>query len=163
MNMIYLCVAISNHQINALCDLMQSCFICLLFSFIYMYQFFSGNFLPYICSLYQRSLYNAWVTTEKLRESVRAKRIELQLMRQTLKLISILKGQVRLLLAKFCIYLLCMYLFSFIFHSHYHFLLSMSCFLFTTFQLKILLLNFFGSSQKATFMVLWGYPFLYIF
>ncbi|PON54275.1 QWRF family [Parasponia andersonii] len=41
----------------------------------------------------ERSLYNAWVTTAELRESVRAKRSELQLMRQTLKLISILKGQ----------------------------------------------------------------------
>lgn len=42
----------------------------------------------------ERSIYNAWVTTAKLRESVRAKRTELQLMRQTLKLISILKEQI---------------------------------------------------------------------
>ncbi|XP_062097936.1 QWRF motif-containing protein 2-like [Humulus lupulus] len=41
----------------------------------------------------ERSIYNAWVTTAQLRESVRTKRIELQLLRQTLKLISILKGQ----------------------------------------------------------------------
>ncbi|KAF4350607.1 hypothetical protein F8388_018423, partial [Cannabis sativa] len=41
----------------------------------------------------ERSIFNAWVTTEQLRESVRTKRIELQLMRQTLKLISILKEQ----------------------------------------------------------------------
>lgn len=42
----------------------------------------------------ERSIYNAWATTAKLRESVRAKRTELQLMRQTLKLISILKEQI---------------------------------------------------------------------
>ncbi|XP_022772235.1 QWRF motif-containing protein 2-like [Durio zibethinus] len=41
----------------------------------------------------EKSLYNAWTTTSKLRESVRAKRTELQLLRQNLKLISILKGQ----------------------------------------------------------------------
>ncbi|PRQ27819.1 putative QWRF family protein [Rosa chinensis] len=41
----------------------------------------------------ERSLYNAWVTTSKLRESVRAKRTELQLLRQNLKLTSILQGQ----------------------------------------------------------------------
>ncbi|TYJ45981.1 hypothetical protein E1A91_A02G092000v1 [Gossypium mustelinum] len=40
----------------------------------------------------EKSLHNAWTTTSKLRESVRAKRTELQLLRQTLKLISILKG-----------------------------------------------------------------------
>ena len=49
-----------------------------------------------ISSLHQRSLYNAWITTLKLRESVRARRTELQHMRQTLKLASILKGHVRL-------------------------------------------------------------------
>ncbi|TYH11949.1 hypothetical protein ES288_A06G026800v1 [Gossypium darwinii] len=41
----------------------------------------------------EKSLYNALTTTSKLRESVRAKRTELQLLRQNLKLISILKGQ----------------------------------------------------------------------
>lgn len=41
----------------------------------------------------ERSLYNAWVTTSKLRDSVRAKRTELQLLKQNLKLTSILKGQ----------------------------------------------------------------------
>ncbi|KAJ9166319.1 hypothetical protein P3X46_021093 [Hevea brasiliensis] len=41
----------------------------------------------------ERSLYNARVTSSKLRESVKAKRIELQWLRQNLKLISILKGQ----------------------------------------------------------------------
>ncbi|XP_048227352.1 QWRF motif-containing protein 2 isoform X2 [Ricinus communis] len=41
----------------------------------------------------EKSLYNARVTTSKLRESVRAKRMELQCLRQNLKLISILKGQ----------------------------------------------------------------------
>ncbi|XWS25532.1 hypothetical protein CRYUN_Cryun27aG0076200 [Craigia yunnanensis] len=41
----------------------------------------------------EKSLYNTWTTTSKLRESVRAKRTELQLLRQNLKLISILKGQ----------------------------------------------------------------------
>ncbi|KAK6257242.1 hypothetical protein QUC31_000701 [Theobroma cacao] len=41
----------------------------------------------------EKSLYNAWITTSKLRESVRTKRTELQLLRQNLKLMSILKGQ----------------------------------------------------------------------
>ncbi|MBA0597186.1 QWRF motif-containing protein 2 [Gossypium raimondii] len=41
----------------------------------------------------EKSLYNALTTTSKLRESVRAKRTELQVLRQNLKLISILKGQ----------------------------------------------------------------------
>ncbi|KAF3975029.1 hypothetical protein CMV_001683 [Castanea mollissima] len=41
----------------------------------------------------ERSLYNAWVTSSKLRESVRAKRTELQLLKQNLKLTYILKGQ----------------------------------------------------------------------
>ncbi|XP_039037882.1 QWRF motif-containing protein 2-like [Hibiscus syriacus] len=41
----------------------------------------------------EKSLHNAWTTTSKLLESVRAKRNELQLLRQNLKLISILKGQ----------------------------------------------------------------------
>ncbi|KAG2699026.1 hypothetical protein I3843_07G173500 [Carya illinoinensis] len=40
----------------------------------------------------ERSLYNAWITTSKLRESVRAKRTELQLLKKNLKLTSILKG-----------------------------------------------------------------------
>ncbi|KAH8487943.1 hypothetical protein H0E87_023861 [Populus deltoides] len=43
----------------------------------------------------EKSLYNARVTTSKLYESVRAKRTELQWLRHNLKLISILKGQVR--------------------------------------------------------------------
>ncbi|KAK8544857.1 hypothetical protein V6N13_003417 [Hibiscus sabdariffa] len=41
----------------------------------------------------EKCLYNAWTTTSKLLESVRAKRSELQLLRQNMKLISILKGQ----------------------------------------------------------------------
>lgn len=49
-------------------------------------------------SRHQRSLYNAHITTSKLRESVEAKRTELQCLKQNLKLISILKGQVTLLI-----------------------------------------------------------------
>ncbi|XWS24132.1 hypothetical protein CRYUN_Cryun28dG0074400 [Craigia yunnanensis] len=45
----------------------------------------------------EKSLYDAWITTSKLRESVIAKRTELQLLRQNLKLSSILKGQMKLL------------------------------------------------------------------
>ncbi|TYI28175.1 hypothetical protein ES332_A05G226200v1 [Gossypium tomentosum] len=45
----------------------------------------------------EKSLCGAWITTSKLRESVRAKRTELQLLKQKLKLISILKGQMMLL------------------------------------------------------------------
>ncbi|KAK0575432.1 hypothetical protein LWI29_000429 [Acer saccharum] len=41
----------------------------------------------------ERSLFNARITTSKLRESVRIKRTELQLLRKNLKLTSILKGQ----------------------------------------------------------------------
>ncbi|KAK3029807.1 hypothetical protein RJ639_038249, partial [Escallonia herrerae] len=41
----------------------------------------------------EKSLYNAWVTTSKLRHSVKSKRIELQLLRQNLRLYSALKGQ----------------------------------------------------------------------
>ncbi|XP_022768666.1 QWRF motif-containing protein 2-like isoform X1 [Durio zibethinus] len=41
----------------------------------------------------EKSLYNAWITTSKLQESVRAKRTELQLLRQNLKMNTILKGQ----------------------------------------------------------------------
>ncbi|KAI3465272.1 hypothetical protein Pfo_021935 [Paulownia fortunei] len=41
----------------------------------------------------ERSLYNAWVTTSKLRHSVKSKGIELQLLRHNLKLFSILKEQ----------------------------------------------------------------------
>ncbi|GMI77402.1 QWRF domain containing 2 [Hibiscus trionum] len=41
----------------------------------------------------EKSLYNAWTSTSKLLESVRAKRTVLQLLTQNLKLISILKGQ----------------------------------------------------------------------
>jgi hypothetical protein len=44
--------------------------------------------------LYQKSLYDAWVATSKLRESVIAKRTELQVLKQHFKLISILKEQV---------------------------------------------------------------------
>lgn len=47
------------------------------------------------CYINQRNIYNAWVTTSKLRHSVNSKGIELQLLRQTLKLYSILKEQVR--------------------------------------------------------------------
>ncbi|GMI91096.1 QWRF domain containing 1, SNOWY COTYLEDON 3 [Hibiscus trionum] len=45
----------------------------------------------------EKSLYSAWITTSKLRESVRAKRTKLQLLRQNLKLISVLKWQMMLL------------------------------------------------------------------
>ncbi|KAJ4843687.1 hypothetical protein Tsubulata_046030, partial [Turnera subulata] len=45
------------------------------------------------CYLSQKSLYNARVTISKLHESVRVKRTELQCLRQNLKLISILRGQ----------------------------------------------------------------------
>ncbi|KAJ7958244.1 QWRF motif-containing protein 2-like [Quillaja saponaria] len=45
----------------------------------------------------EKSLYNAWVATSKLRESVRAKRTELQLLRQQFKLISILNEQMTFL------------------------------------------------------------------
>ncbi|KAK7310785.1 hypothetical protein RJT34_08511 [Clitoria ternatea] len=41
----------------------------------------------------EKSLYDAWVATSKLRESVRAKRTEFQLLKQQFKLISILKEQ----------------------------------------------------------------------
>ncbi|KAL2471572.1 QWRF motif-containing protein 2 [Abeliophyllum distichum] len=41
----------------------------------------------------ERSLYNAWISTTKLRHSIKSKRIELQLLRHNLKLYSILKGQ----------------------------------------------------------------------
>ncbi|KAL8490138.1 hypothetical protein ACS0TY_025879 [Phlomoides rotata] len=41
----------------------------------------------------ERSLYNAWVSTAKLRHSVRSKGIELQLLRHNLNLYSILKKQ----------------------------------------------------------------------
>lgn len=40
----------------------------------------------------ERNLYNAWLTTLKLRHSVKSKRIQLQLLRQNVKLHSILKG-----------------------------------------------------------------------
>ncbi|KAA8528476.1 hypothetical protein F0562_035831 [Nyssa sinensis] len=41
----------------------------------------------------EKSLYNAWVTTLKLRRSIISKRMELQLLKQNLKLYSILMGQ----------------------------------------------------------------------
>lgn len=41
----------------------------------------------------EKSLYNAWLTTARLRNSVKSKRNELQLLRQNLKTHSILKGQ----------------------------------------------------------------------
>ncbi|PIN22093.1 hypothetical protein CDL12_05183 [Handroanthus impetiginosus] len=41
----------------------------------------------------ERSLYNAWVSTSKLRHSVKSKRIQLQLLRHNLKLYSVLKEQ----------------------------------------------------------------------
>ena len=58
-------------------------------------KLFRGIFWSNISSLYQKSLYNAHITTSKLCESVRAKRAELQWLRQNVKLISILKEQVR--------------------------------------------------------------------
>ncbi|XP_059636417.1 QWRF motif-containing protein 2-like isoform X1 [Cornus florida] len=41
----------------------------------------------------EKRIYNAWVTTSKLWHSVKSKRMELQLLKQNLKLYSILKGQ----------------------------------------------------------------------
>ncbi|XP_038989968.1 QWRF motif-containing protein 2 [Phoenix dactylifera] len=41
----------------------------------------------------EKNLYNAWTTTTELRDSVTIKRIKLQLLKQNLKLTSILKGQ----------------------------------------------------------------------
>ncbi|KAF9621221.1 hypothetical protein IFM89_016715 [Coptis chinensis] len=41
----------------------------------------------------EKNLYNAWISMSELRESVTLKRIKLQLVRQNLKLTSILKGQ----------------------------------------------------------------------
>ncbi|KAK7321648.1 hypothetical protein VNO77_32487 [Canavalia gladiata] len=41
----------------------------------------------------EKSLYDAWLATSKLRESVRAKRTEFQLLKQRFKLMSILKDQ----------------------------------------------------------------------
>lgn len=41
----------------------------------------------------EKNLYNAWITTSELRDSVTIKRIKLQLLKQNLKLTSILKGQ----------------------------------------------------------------------
>ncbi|XP_060199342.1 QWRF motif-containing protein 2-like [Lycium barbarum] len=41
----------------------------------------------------ERNLYNAWLTTLKLRHSVKSKRVQLQLLRQNVKLHSVLKGQ----------------------------------------------------------------------
>ncbi|KAG9439846.1 hypothetical protein H6P81_020011 [Aristolochia fimbriata] len=41
----------------------------------------------------KRNLYNAWIATSELRNSVTVKRVQLQSWRQTLKLITILKGQ----------------------------------------------------------------------
>ncbi|ESR46863.1 QWRF motif-containing protein 2 [Citrus sinensis] len=45
----------------------------------------------------ERSLYNAWIASSRLRESVRTKRTELQLLKQNLKLTSILKSQMTFL------------------------------------------------------------------
>ncbi|KAM7514406.1 hypothetical protein LguiA_003989 [Lonicera macranthoides] len=42
----------------------------------------------------EKRLYNAWVSTSKLWHSVKSKRLELQMLRQNLKLYSILKGQI---------------------------------------------------------------------
>ena len=50
---------------------------------------------PMFLLLYQKNMWNAWVTTSELRHSVTLKRIKLLLLRQKLKLTSILKGQVR--------------------------------------------------------------------
>lgn len=47
-------------------------------------------------SLCQKNLYSAWLTTSELRDSVMRKRVKLQLLRQSLKLTSILKEQVSL-------------------------------------------------------------------
>uniref|UniRef100_A0A6I9Q962 QWRF motif-containing protein 2 n=1 Tax=Elaeis guineensis var. tenera TaxID=51953 RepID=A0A6I9Q962_ELAGV len=41
----------------------------------------------------EKNLYNAWITTSELRDSVTFKRTKLQLLKQNLKLTSILKGQ----------------------------------------------------------------------
>ncbi|KAK9163683.1 hypothetical protein Syun_004585 [Stephania yunnanensis] len=42
----------------------------------------------------EKNLYDAWVTMSELRDSVTVKRIKLQLMRQNLKITSILRGQI---------------------------------------------------------------------
>lgn len=52
-------------------------------------------------SLCQKNLYSAWNGISKLRESVIAKRHELQLLQHKLKLASVLKSQVRYLDAFF--------------------------------------------------------------
>lgn len=50
-------------------------------------------------SLCQRNLYHAWITISKLRKSVRAKRSGLQMLKQNLKVTSIIKGHVRFFIA----------------------------------------------------------------
>ncbi|KAL0348313.1 UNVERIFIED_CONTAM: QWRF motif-containing protein 2 [Sesamum angustifolium] len=47
--------------------------------------------------LHQKNLWNAWITISDLRDTVTKKRHRLQLLRQKLKLASILKGQMTLL------------------------------------------------------------------
>lgn len=47
----------------------------------------------FLCT--QKNLWNAWITTSDLRDTVTKKRHRLQLLRQKLKLASILKGEVR--------------------------------------------------------------------
>lgn len=56
--------------------------------------------------LCQKNLWNAWVSISELRHSVTLKRIKLLLLRQKLKLASILRGQVRMLTLsiKFCFF-----------------------------------------------------------
>ena len=67
-------------------------------------------------SLYQKNLYNAWITTSKLRDSVTIRRIRLLLLRQNLKLTTILKGQVRPM-ALFCSYIY-IYIYADIWNLH---------------------------------------------
>lgn len=55
-----------------------------------------GYILSENCNLFQKSLYNAWVTVSKLWHSVIAKRVEIQQLKQNLKLYSVLRKQVKM-------------------------------------------------------------------
>lgn len=52
----------------------------------------------------QRNLHSVWVRTTKLRESVQAKRIELQLQRESMKLAAVVNGQVRNICLRFAMF-----------------------------------------------------------
>lgn len=87
----------------SLCIQIISC-VSILFFFLFSFNMFKSReeffiFIFFVLSefsyLYQQSLCNARVAIVDLRDSVRDKRKMLQLMRQKLKLTTILKGQVR--------------------------------------------------------------------